>query len=334
MPAVARSEDRVGFFHKQRVTFGLLALACLAMPARAQAPYPTRAITLVVPFAAGGTVDMVGTIIGQRMARSLGQPIIFENVVGAGGTTATTRVKRAAPDGYTIIIGHMGTHGASSALYPALAYDPVGDFEPIGMIASTSVLVVARRDIGSGNLADFLDYARAQQGNLTMAHAGVGSISHIACQMFNALVNLDPKVVAFQGTAPALTALGNGKLDYMCDQSVSVVPQVRAGRIKPLLVAGSRHLPALPDVPTSKEVELDRFQLRGWMALFAPKNTPAPIAQKLVAALNEALDDPDVRKKLGDDIGSDIATGPQRGPDALHKVVTAEVAKWSDVFHH
>lgn len=308
----------------------LLLAAQGGSPARAQADYPSRLITLIVPFAAGGPTDVVARIIGQNMSRTLGQDIVIENVVGAGGTTGAIRAMRARPDGYTIIMGHMGTHAAAVALYPNLPYDPSTDFEPIGSAVGMPVILLVRKDAPVRDLAEFISYARQNADKLNMAHAGVGSVSHITCQLFNSIIGIKPNLVAFQGTGPAMNAVIAGKVDYMCDQVVNVVPQVQAGSIHALVVGTPRRIQALPDVPTSQEAGMAEFQASAWNALFAPKGTPRSIVTTLNAALGRALDDPTVRQRVLA-LGGDIPDPRERSPEALAKVVKIEIAKWTAI---
>lgn len=309
---------------------GLLALALVSAPAIAQSDYPTQAITLIVPFAAGGPTDVVARIVGSHMSRTLGQPLVVENVVGAGGTTGGIRAMRSRPDGYTIIMGHMGTHAASVALYPNLAYNPSSDFEPIGMTASLPVLILARKNFPAKDLKEFVNHLRDNAAKLNMAHAGVGSVSFTTCLLLNSIVGVRPTMTPFQGTGPAMNALVAGRVDYMCDQVVSAVPQIQAGTIKAYAVGTAARNPALPDVPTSAEAGLPEFQASAWNALFAPKGTPPAIVAKLTAALGKALDDPDTRKQLLD-LGSDIPNREQRTPQALAELVKSEIAKWTPI---
>jgi tripartite-type tricarboxylate transporter receptor subunit TctC len=273
---------------------------------------------------------VVGRIVAASMSRTLGQQIVIENVIGAGGTTAGTRAMRAAPDGYTIMLGHMGTHAAAVALYPKLAYNPSTDFAPIGMVAAMPVFVLARKDFPAQNLGEFISYAKQHADELTMAHAGMGSVSYVTCQLFNSILGLKPKLISFQGTGPAMNALVSGRVDYMCDQVVSVVPQVLPGNIKAYLVATPARNLALPDIPTAKQAGLPQFQASAWNALFAPKNTPQPIIAKLNAALVTALDDESVRKPLLE-LGSDIPDLPGRSPEALAALVKSDIAKWTPI---
>ena len=307
----------------------LVALALTAVAASAQ-DYPTRPITLIVPFAAGGPTDVISRIVGEHISRTLGQQLVIENVVGAGGTTASTRAKRAAPDGYTLITGHMGTHAASVALYPKLQYDPRTDFEPIGMIAGTPILVLAKKDFPAKDLKEFVAHVKANETKLNNAHAGVGSVSFTTCLLLNSIMKVKPTTIPFNGTGPSMNALVGGQVDYMCDQIVNAVPQINGGTIKVYAIATAARNPSLPDVPTTKEAGLPEFEASAWNALFAPKGTPKPIVDKLSDALSKALDDEGVRKRLLD-LGSDIPDGPRRGGAALGALVKSEVDKWGKV---
>ena len=307
----------------------LVALALTAVAASAQ-DYPTRPITLIVPFAAGGPTDVISRIVGEHMSRTLGQQLVIENVVGAGGTTASTRAKRAAPDGYTLITGHMGTHAASVALYPKLQYDPRTDFEPIGMIAGTPILVLAKKDFPAKDLKEFVAHVKANETKLNNAHAGVGSVSFTTCLLLNSIMKVKPTTIPFNGTGPWMNALVGGQVDFMCDQIVNAVPQINGGTIKVYAIATAARNPSLPDVPTTKEAGLPEFEASAWNALFAPKGTPKPIVDKLSDALSKALDDEGVRKRLLD-LGSDIPDGPRRGGAALGALVKSEVDKWGKV---
>jgi tripartite-type tricarboxylate transporter receptor subunit TctC len=306
------------------------ALGFAAAPAAGQSSYPTRPITLIVPFAAGGPTDVIARIIAENMSRTLGQTIVIENMLGAGGTTASTRAMRAAPDGYTIIMGHMGTHAASVALYPKLAYKPDVDFAPIGLVAGTPVLILAKKDFPPKDLKEFVTYVKANVEKLNMAHAGVGSVSFTTCLLLNSILGVKPTSVPYQGTGPALTALISGQVDYMCDQIVNVVQQIQAGQIKAYAVGTAERNPALPDVPTSKEAGLPEFQAQAWNALFAPKGTPQPILDKLTDALDKALDDEGTRKRLLE-LGSVLPDKAGRGQQALTALVKSEIARWTPI---
>jgi tripartite-type tricarboxylate transporter receptor subunit TctC len=313
-----------------RIVAGLLAIGLAANSASAQSNYPARTITLIVPFAAGGPTDVIARIAANHMASTLGQQIVIENVLGAGGTTGSIRAMQAAPDGYTIEMGHMGTHAASVALFPNLAYKPDVDFEPIGLVAGTPVVILGKKGLPPKDLKEFVPYVKANIEKLNMAHAGVGSVSFTTCLLLNHLLGVRPVSVPYNGTGPAMNALVAGQVDYMCDQIVNVVPQVQGGTIKAYAVGTPERNPALPNLPTSKEAGLPDFQASAWNALFAPKGTPKPIIDKLSAALDKALDDDYTRKRLLE-LGSDIPDKARRGQQSLAALVKSEIGKWSPV---
>jgi tripartite-type tricarboxylate transporter receptor subunit TctC len=306
------------------------AMAMAATSAFAQ-NYPTRPVTIIVPFAAGGPTDIISRVVGEYFSKALGQQFIIENLAGAGGTTGITRGAQAQPDGYTIMMGHMGTHGAAPALYPKLRYDPTKDFEPIGMAAGTPILIVARKDFPAADLKEFVARAKDTSTRISQAHAGVGSVSFTTCTLLSAQLGVKHhRVVAYRGTGPALNDLVGGQVDYMCDQIVNLVEQVRAGAIKAYAIATAERSPALPNVPTTRESGLPDYQVSAWNALFAPKGTPKEIVTKLNETLSKALDDPATRKRLLD-LGSVLPQGNERSPQALGDLVQSEVARWTPI---
>jgi tripartite-type tricarboxylate transporter receptor subunit TctC len=309
------------------LTLGLLALS--AIGAQAQS-YPTRAVTVVVPFAAGGPADITGRIVADIFSRHLGQQFVVENVGGAGGTTGSLRVARAAPDGTTLVSGHMGTHAAAPALYPNLGYDPEKDFEPIGLIAEQPELLTVRKDFPANNLKEFVAYAKANESKLNMGHAGVGSVSYVGCLLLNSAIGIKPTLVPFTGTAPVMNAILAGTVDYDCDPILGPLPHVLAGTAKALAVATKKRSPLLPNVPTSFEQGLPEFDCAPFYAVFAPKGTPKEIVDKLAEALNKGLDEPAVQKRLAD-LGADIAEPNRRGPKALAALVKSEVARLTPI---
>jgi tripartite-type tricarboxylate transporter receptor subunit TctC len=314
-----------------RRSLAALALAAAALlPAPSRAAYPERPITMIVPFAAGGPTDVVARIVGEHMSRTLGQQIIVENVAGAGGTTGTLRAAQAQPDGYTIEMGHMGTHGAAPGAYPGLKYDPVKDFEPIGLAAGTPIVIVAKKDFPAKDLKEFVAYVKKNSEALNEAHAGTGSVSYTTCSLLNSILGAKPTRVAYRGTGPALNDLVAGQVDYMCDQIVNLVPQIQAGTIKAYAVALAERSPALPDVPTTKEAGLPEYVVTAWNAIFAPKGTPKEIVTKLNDALVKALNDPATRKRLLD-LGADLSNKEATTPDGLRKLVQSEVPRWQKV---
>lgn len=319
-------------FKRMLAIGGLATLAGLgAVSTKAQAQeYPTRPITMIVPFAAGGPTDVIARIVASEMSKTLGQQIIIENVVGAGGTTGATRAARANNDGYTIITGHMGTHAAAVPLYPKLAYHPEKDFEPVALLAGTPILILAKKDFPSKDLKEFVSYVKENNEKLNMAHAGVGSVSYSSCELLSSVLDIKPIGVPFNGTGPAMNALVGGQVDYMCDQIVNAVPQIKGGTIKAYAIATPERNASLPDVPTTNEAGLPKYQASAWNAIFAPKGTPAAITAKLNAAAAKALDDENVKKRLLD-LGSDIPKPEARTQASLGTLVKDEVAKWSAV---
>jgi tripartite-type tricarboxylate transporter receptor subunit TctC len=311
----------------------LLAAAVLALTgygAQAQGNYPQRPITMVVPFAAGGPTDVIARIVGDHMSRTLGQQIVVENVAGAGGTTGMTRVSTGTPDGYLVGMGHMGTQGAAPALYPNLKYDPVKDFVPIGMAAGTPIVIVAKKDFPAKDLKEFITYVKANSAKLNMAHAGVGSVSHTTAVLLNSVLETKPTMVAYRGTGPALNDLLSGQVDFMTDQIVNVAEQIKGAGIKAYGIATPERSPALPDLPTTKEAGLPKYEVSAWNAIFGPKGLPKDIQTKLVDALDKALDDETTRKRLLE-LGGVIPEKKDRGPEPLQKLVESEVARWTPV---
>jgi tripartite-type tricarboxylate transporter receptor subunit TctC len=287
----------------------------------AQDVYPSRPITVIVPFAAGGPTDVVARLVGEHMSHTLGQQLVVENVGGAGGSTGMARTAQAAPDGYTIAVGNMGTQSAAPTLYPNLKYDPARSFAQIGIINYTPQAIVSKKDVPANDLASFIDYLKANHTKLSYGHAGVGSISHVAGTVFNAKFGLNPGLVAYRGVGPALTDLVAGQIDYMVDQSLNV--------IQAYAVAAPERLESLPDVPTTREAGVD-FIFSAWNAMVAPKDTPNAIVDKLVSALNQALDDPNVIRRLAE-LGSTTPAPADRGPGGLQRLVESEVARITPV---
>ncbi len=292
--------------------------------------YPTRPITMIIPFAAGGPTDVVGRIVAENMSRTLGQTIVIENVAGAGGTTGATRASTAAPDGYTIMIGHTGTHAASVALYPKLKYDPVKDFTPLGLVNTNAILIVSKKALPPNTLAELVAYLKANEKTVNNAHAGIGSVSHTTCLLFNSVLGIKPNAIPYRGTGPAMNDLVGGQVDYLCDQVVNVAPQVKAGTVKAFAVAQDKRNAALPDVPTTTEAGLPNFKVVVWNIMVGPKGIPTPIQMKINGALKAALANPDVKKRL-EDLGADLPTEEQTSVDGVVKFQEAEIAKWTPV---
>jgi tripartite-type tricarboxylate transporter receptor subunit TctC len=314
----------------KRLTLSLALLALTAVTGAQAQNYPTRAVTIIVPFAAGGPADITGRIAADALSRQLGAQFVVENVGGAGGTTGATRAARANPDGYTLLLGHLGTHAASVALMPNLAYKPTTDFEPIGMVGEQPELLVTRKGLPPNNLKEFIAYAKANESKLNMAHAGVGSVSYTGCLLLNNAIGIKPTLVPFTGTAPVLNAMLGEQVDYVCDPILGPLPHVRAGKMKALAITSSKRHPALPEVPTSAEAGLPAFNITIFFGLFAPKGTPKPVVEKLTAALDKGLDDETVRKRLTD-LGAAVPDKNRRGPKPLADLVASEIARLTPI---
>jgi len=312
---------------------GLIALAVIASAAALAGAhaenYPARPITVVVPFPAGGPSDVLARIVAEHMSRTLGEQMVIENVGGAGGTLGSARVAAAHPDGYTLLAGSMGSHVAAPVLTPGVKYDSERDFEPIGFIANSPAVIVARKDLPAKNAAEFVAYLKRNGDKVKQAHGGVGASSHMACLLFNSAADAKPTSVAYRGTALAMNDLVGGHVDYLCEQSVSVAEQVNGGSVKAYLVSADERLAVLPDVPSAKESGID-YRMSIWSGMFAPKGTPKEVIAKLASALDKALDDPTVRKRLGE-LGGTVPPKSERTPEAFTRLVKAEIARWSPI---
>jgi tripartite-type tricarboxylate transporter receptor subunit TctC len=308
----------------------VLAMALLAgvVPARAQ-DYPSRPITVIVPFPAGGASDVVARIVTNQMSKILGQPIVIENIGGAGGTIGSARVAAAAPDGYTLLAAAMGSHVAAPVLTPNLKYDPVADFLPIGLTANSPAVVIARKDFPAKDLTEFVAVLRQQGSAVKEAHGGIGASSHMACLLFTAEIGAKPTLIAYRGSGPALNDLMGGHVDFLCEQSVSVAEQVLAGSVKAYAVSATERLANLPDVPTASEAGVN-YQMSVWSGLFAPKGIPPEVIARLADALDKALDEPSVRERLTQ-LGGTVPAKAERTPAAFDRFVRSEIARWAPI---
>jgi tripartite-type tricarboxylate transporter receptor subunit TctC len=307
----------------------LIAAMLFAVPSGAQ-DYPTRTITMVVPYPAGGPSDVVARIVADGMSKRLGQAIIIENVGGAGGTIGTVRVAAAEPDGYTLLGASMGSHVAAPAFYPNLKYDSTRDFQPVGLTAHAPAAVVARKDFPAANLQEFIAYLKQNGDKVKQAHGGVGSSSHMACLLFTSQLGLKPQLIGYRGTGPALNDLMGGQIDFFCEQIVSVAAAAKGGTIKAYAISASAPSPALPGVPPAKDAGAPSYEMSIWSAVFAPKGTPKPIVARLAGALDQALNDPDVRDRLVR-LGGIVPGRDERGPDKLEALLKAQIARWSPI---
>jgi len=310
---------------------GIALLAALLIPTLAHTQsYPDRPITVIVPFAPGGAADTTGRIMADAMSQHLGQKLVVENVAGAGGSTGSTRGKSANPDGYTIGVGHMGTHAASVAINPKLAYDPRKDFEYLGLVSTTPNIVFVRKDFPANTLAEFVAYAKARGKDLKMGHNGIGSAAHITCVLLFQVIGAEPTYVTYRGYGQTINDILSGSIDGTCDLVASVSGQVQAGTVKAFAVAVEERSPVVPDVPTSTEAGLPDFKAETWTGLYAPKGTPAPVLAKLRDAVAKSLADPAVQKRFTD-IGAAVPKPERQGGDYMLTLVTSEVDRWTDI---
>ena len=288
--------------------------------------YPSKVITVVVPFSAGGPSDTVARLLAQAMSSSLKTQLIVENVAGAGGTIGAARVAQAKPDGYTLFVHHIG-HATAPALYRKLTYNPITDFEPIGLINDGAMTLVARKDFPPKDLKDLIAYVKANKDKVNLANAGVGSASHLAGLLFMTAIETDLTTIPYKGTGPAMNDLLGGQVDFMIDQTTNTTSHIKAGKIKVYAVTTQQRLPSLPEVPTMNEAGLPNFKMTVWHALYAPKGTPKPIIDKLSKALQEALKDANVKQRYAE-LGAAPVAQDQATPEALRAHLKAEIEKW------
>jgi tripartite-type tricarboxylate transporter receptor subunit TctC len=321
-----RNLEQQAMTPKVQLTVAAAAMAAFVSVAAAQDAFPARQITMNVPFAPGGTSDVIARIAAEQMSQILGQRIVPENIAGAGGSTALTRLSRAQPDGYTIGIGNSGTSAAVYWIHDNVAFKPT-DFAPIGLIAKTAPMISLRSDFPAATMAEFLDHARKNPGKVTLGHAGTGSSNYLICLNFIQAAKVDVQLVGYRGAGPALNDLLAKSIDGVCDAATSVQSHVLAGNAKGMSVATDQRLPTLPNVPTSAEAGLPEFSMQGWNAFFAPKGTPDDVVAKLNDALNKALDSDAVKARF-----RELATTPapvaERSPAHLGQLVPAEVERY------
>lgn len=304
-----------------------LGAAIFATPAFAE--YPERAITMVVPFSAGGPTDTVTRLVAESMSKELGQQIVVENVGGAGGTLGAGKVAKADPDGYTLLLHHIGM-ATSATLYRKLAYDPLNAFEYIGLVTDVPMVIVARPDFEPADLKGLIDYVKANKDKVNYANAGIGAASHLCGMMFMSAIETKLTAVPYKGTGPALTDLMGGQVDFMCDQTTNTTNQIKEKKIKAYATTTAKRLDALPDVPTAEEGGLPGFQVGIWHAVYAPKGTPKEAIDKLSAALQKALKDPNVIERFAS-LGTAPVSQEEATPAALEAKLKSEIARWKPV---
>jgi tripartite-type tricarboxylate transporter receptor subunit TctC len=304
----------------------IVCAAAMSTPAAAQDVYPSKSINLIVPFAAGGTSDVIARLAADEIGRVLSQRLVIENIGGAGGSIALARAARAEPDGYTLVIGNTGTHAASYFLQKSLQYKP-DSFAPIGLIAKTSPVLAVKTGFPAKTLAEFVAYAKANPGKVSLGHAGVGSSNYLICRSFIMASGVEVNLVSYRGAAPALNDLMAGHIDGACDSATSVANAILAGKVIGLAVGSTARLPNVPDMPTSIEAGTPGFQAEGWNALFAPAGTPPAVITKLNEALRVAVYADTVKKRLLD-LSSVPASGEELEADYTGKLVLREIEKY------
>ena len=304
---------------------GAAGATLIAVAAFAQ-DYPTGPVTVIVPFSAGGPTDTVTRLVAEPMSKTLGQQIIVQNVGGAGGTLGATQAVGAPPNGYTLLLHHIGMSTAPS-LYPDLAYDPQTDFAPIGLVTSVPMTIIARKDFEPNTLQELIDYVKANADTVTYANAGIGAASHLCGMLFMSAIDTEVVTVPYQGTGPAMTDLLGGQVDFMCDQTTNTTGQILGGEVKAYAVTSPERLANLPDVPTTAEGGLPDFQIGVWHGLYAPAGTPQAALDKLETALQAAVADPTVAERFAE-LGTAPATAEEATPAALGKLLTEQIALW------
>lgn len=308
--------------------FTALILTLAALTAQAQ-EYPSKGITLIVPFAAGGPTDTVARLIAQSMGAELKQQVLVENVAGAGGTVGAGRVARSDADGYTIFLHHIG-HSTAPSLYRKLPYDALNDFETIGLVTDVPMTLVARKDFPAKDMKELIDYVKKNKDKVTYANAGVGAASHLCGMLFMSAIQTEVTTVPYKGTGPAMNDLLGGTVDFMCDQTTNTTGQIKGGKIKVYAVTTKKRVASLPDVPTTAEAGLPNFEVGVWHGLYAPKGTPKPIIDKLNKALKVALKDPTVKQRFNE-LGTEPEPDNRSTPEAHRAHLKAEIEKWGPI---
>lgn len=303
--------------------FALLAGAAMAQD------YPTRQITMIVPFSAGGPTDTVARLVAEAMSKDLGQQVIIENVGGAGGTLGAGRVAAADADGYTLLLHHIGM-ATSATLYRKLAYDTLGDFDYVGLVTEVPMTIVARKDMEAADLKGLISYVKENADEVTLANAGIGAASHLCGMMFMSAIETPLVTVPYKGTGPAMTDLLGGQVDLMCDQTTNTTQQIKGGTIKAYAVTSPERLEIFPDLPTASEAGLDGFIVGIWHGIYSPKGTPAAINDRLSASLQKALADPNVIARFGE-LGTTPSSAEEATPAALKQKLETEIARWKPV---
>jgi len=307
--------------------FALLTLAG-SPPARAQ-EFPSRPITIIVPYAPGGSTDVLGRTLAEAMSKELKTPVILENVGGAGGTIGTSRAAKSTANGYTLLFHNMG-HAAAPWLYRSLNYDPLNDFEPIGLVADVPMILVAKKNLPARNLEELVAHVRSQKDKVAFAHAGNGSTTHLCSVLLMSTIQVEMTLVPYRGTGPALQDLISGQVDLLCDQPVATTGHLKSGLIKAYAIANKTRIPSLPDVPTFREAGLQGFEIEVWHGLYAPKGTPSEVIEKLTRALQSALRDPALVQRFAS-LGTAPVVASRINPQSLRTHLKSEIDRWGPI---
>ena len=305
----------------------IAVLAIFATPIKAET-WPSRPLTMVVPFATGGPMDAVARILQSALSDALQQQVIVENVGGAGGMIGAARVAKSAPDGYQFVLGNVGTHAVSQTLYKTPFYNSITDFTPVVLVADLSLVMVARKDLPANNLQEFIAYAKANQKTMQFASAGAGSATHLGYALINARIGVDVTHVPYRGGAPAMQDLVAQRVDYLCIDTPTAIPQIESGAIKPIAILSHGRSPSLPDLASADEQGLTDFEASNWSALFLPRGAPAYIVQRLHDATVAAMNNPTVQKRFKEN-GIDLVADERRSSVYLARFVAGEIAKWA-----
>ena len=317
----------MSFWKKAAIT--AFALAALPLASAGAQTYPSRPITMIVPFAAGGPTDTVARLVAESMTRTLGQQIVVENVGGAGGTRGAGQVAKAPPDGYTILMHHIG-HATAASLYRKLPYNVLTDFETVGLVTDVPMTVIGKSSLEPKNITELVAYVKDKKDAVIYGNAGVGSASHLCGMLFMSAIGAQVTTVPYQGTGPAMNDLVGGQIDLLCDQTTNTTGQIKAGKVKAYGVTTANRLKSMPDLPTLQEGGLKDFQVAVWHGIYVPKGTPADVIAKLNAALKTALQDPKVISRFAD-LGTEPVSQDRATPEVHKAFVAAEVAKWKPI---
>jgi len=311
-----------------RLTAAVFSFSIAIAGAALAQSYPSKPMTMIIPFAAGGPTDVLGRVMAQRMSEVLGHQVIVENVGGAGGMTGSKRVADAAPDGYTFLLGTVGTQAQSQTIYKKPLYNAVTDFSPVALVAEVPIVLITRKDLPVNDLKEFIAYAKANQGNMQYGSAGAGSATHLGCVLLNYLIGVDITHVPYRGTGPAMQDLQGGRIDYLCEVVSTAKPQIDGGTVKAIAIMTRERSKALPNVPTGLEQGTPNLEAYTWNAIFLPKGAPAEAVKKLNEAAVEAMKTPTVRERL-EGLGAQIVSEDRATPEYLGQFVKSEIEKWA-----